>query len=261
MTIQQVLPQLSTRLKKLGLSGVSNSLEVRNQEAIANQMAYTEFLSLLVEDELLARDNRSYERRLKQANISGYKTIENFDFKFNGKINQSLIRDLATLHFIREKHPLLIVGPCGTGKTHIAQALGLAAIRQGNEVICTNQTELLQILQIAKATGNYNKKLKFLAKVALLIIDDFALKPLRAGQDEDLHDLIACRYEQAATIITSNLALHEWQQAFPNQLLGAATIDRMQHNAYVLILEGLSYRAVNHNNSSNIANGSCDRNN
>lgn len=254
MTIQQALPQLNSRLKKLGLSGINNSLEVRNQEAIANQMAYTEFLSLLVEDELITRDNRSYERRLKQANINGYKTIENFDFKFNPKINQSLIRDLATGHFIKAKHPLLIVGPCGTGKTHIAQGLGLTAIRQGYEVICTNQTELLQILQVAKATGNYSKKLKLLAKVALLIIDDFALKPLRTGQDEDLHDLIACRYEQAATIVTSNLALHEWQHAFPNQLLAAATIDRLQHNAHVLTLEGLSYRTLKNNVNSNTNN-------
>ena len=251
MTIHQPLPELTSQLKKLALSGIITALEVRNQEAIANQMAYTEFLSLLVQDELLTRENRSYERRLKLANISGYKTIENFDFKFNPKINQSLIRDLVTGRFIREKYQFLIVGPCGTGKSHIAQAIGLAAIRQGNEVICTNQSELLQILHTAKATGNYSRKLKSLTKVALLIIDDFGLKPLRTPQDEDLHDLIAQRYEHSATIVTSNLALHEWQQAFPNQLLGAATIDRLQHNAYVLILEGLSYRAAKINKVTN----------
>jgi len=193
MTIHQPLPELTTQLRKLELSGMVATLDVRNQEAIANQMAYTEFLSLLVQDELLTRDNRRYERRLKLANLSGYKTIENFDFKFNPKINQALIRDLVTGRFIMEKYPLLIIGPCGTGKSHIGQAIGLCAIRQGINVICTSQTELLKTLQTAKVT--------------LLIIDDFGLKPLRVPQDEDLHDLIAQRYEKTTTIVTSNLGV------------------------------------------------------
>jgi len=243
MTIHQPLPELTTQLKKLGLLGMINTLDIRNQEAITNQIAYSEFLSLLVQDELLMRDNRGYERRLKAANIMGHKTIENFDFKFNPKINQSLIRDLMTGGFIREKYPLLIVGPCGTGKSHIAQAIGLCAIRKGYDVLYITQTELLQTLQTAKAIGDYDKKLKLFAKVSLLIVDDFGLKPLRVPQDEDLHELLAQRYERTTTIVTSNLDLHEWQQAFPNQLLGAAAVDRLQHNAYVVRLEGMSYRA------------------
>lgn len=137
MTIQQILPELNVRLKKLGLSGMINNIEVRNQEAIANQMAHCEFLSLLAQDELLMRQNRRYERLLKTAGISGHKTIENFDFKFNPKVNQTLIRDLATVRFIAEKSPVLILGPCGTGKSHIAQAIGFCAIKQGCEVLYT----------------------------------------------------------------------------------------------------------------------------
>jgi DNA replication protein DnaC len=242
MTIQQIMPELTTKLRKLELSGILSSLDIRNQEAIDNQMAYTEFLTLLAGDELLARENRVYQRRLKLSNLSGFKTIENFDFKFNPRINQSLIRDLATGRFISEKHPVLIIGPCGTGKSHIAQSLGLCAIRQNASVLWLSQTELLQDLQEAKATGRYKGKIKSLVKIDLLIIDDFGLKPLRNPQDEDLHDLIEKRYETKATIVTSNLALHEWIHAFPNQLLGAATIDRLQHNAYILTLEGMSYR-------------------
>ena len=154
-----------------------------------------------------------------------------------------LIRDLVTCRFIREKYPVIIIGPCGTGKSHIAHSIGLCAIRSGFDVLCTSHTELSQMLQTARAIGNYKKKLHSLSKVSVLIIDDFGLKPLQTPQDEDLHELIAARYETTATIVTSNLALHEWQQAFPNQLLGAACIDRLQHNAYVLILDGVSYRA------------------
>ena len=155
-----------------------------------------------------------------------------------------MIRDLATCRFIKEKYPVLIMGPCGTGKSHIAQALGHCALQQGYEVLCTTQVKLSEEIQAAKATLSYRRKMKALAKLPLLIIDDFGLKPLRSPQDEDLHELIADRYEQATTVITSNLALSEWQQAFANQLLGIATIDRLQHNAYQVILEGKSYRSV-----------------
>lgn len=243
MTIQHALPELSTQLKKLGLSGMLDSLEARNQEAVANQMSYHEFISLLVQDELLRREHRRYERRYKQAGFTGKKTLENFDFTFNPTINQKLIRDLSTCHFVKEGHPVIIVGPCGTGKTHLAEALGFCAIQQGYDVMCTTQSKLSEELQGAKAGGTYAKKLKALSKVKLLIIDDFGLKPLRTPEDENLHELISERYEQSSTLITSNLAVSEWHHAFSNQLLGSATIDRLCHDAYEVKLEGKSYRS------------------
>lgn len=139
---------------------------------------------------------------------------------------------------------MIIVGPCGTGKSHIAQALANVAARNGYGVLFTNQTRLFGILQEARATNTFERKLGLLAKFDLLIIDDFGIKPLRTPQDEDLHELIAERYERRSTIITSNLDLPEWTQAFPNKLLGAATIDRVRHGAYVMILEGASFRAA-----------------
>lgn len=243
MTANQTTVELETALRKLSLSGMLDCLQARNQEAVANQMSHVDFLSLLLQDELLSREQRRYERRYKKAAFKGHKTIESFDFAFNPKTNQALIRDLATCRFIKEKSPVLILGPCGTGKTHIAQALGHCAIQKGYDVVCTTQTKLSEELQAAKAINGYSKKLKALAKIELLIIDDFGLKPLRSPQDEDLHELIAERYEHTAMILTSNLALEEWQQAFANQLLGVATIDRLKHNAYQLILEGKSYRS------------------
>jgi DNA replication protein DnaC len=234
--------ELTETLRKLNLSGMLDCLDARKKEAIANQMSHLEFLSLLSQDELLAREQRRYERRYKKANFKGLKTIENFNFSFNPKINQSLIRDLSTCHFIKEKSPVLIMGPCGTGKSHLAQALGHCALQKGFDVMCTTQSRLSEELQAARAVNTYGKKMATFTKIALIIIDDFGLKPLRSPQDEDLHELIAERSEQASTIFTSNLTLDEWQQAFSNKLLGIATIDRLRHNAYQVFLEGKSYR-------------------
>ena len=140
--------------------------------------------------------------------------------------------------------PVLIVGPCGTGKSHLAQALGHCAVRQGVDVVFATCASLTQSLNAARATGAYERKLATLARVPLLIIDDFGLKPLRAPLDEDLHDLISERYERTSTIVTSNLDFSEWDQAFVvNRLLASATLDRLRHNAYCLVLDGQSYRA------------------
>jgi len=235
--------ELSNKMKQLKLSGMLECVSVRTQEAAANQMSHGDYLTLLLEDELLHREQRRYERRYKKAGFKGKKLLDNFDFNFNPRINQSIIRDLATGRFIREKTPVLMVGPCGTGKTHIAQAIGHCAIQKGMDVICTTQSHLSQDLQIGRATGSYQKRFKSYAKVDLLIIDDFGLKPLRATEDEAFHELINARYEEAATLVTSNLAIEEWEQAFPNKLLGAATIDRLIHNACRLVLEGKSFRS------------------
>ena len=138
---------------------------------------------------------------------------------------------------------VLIAGPCGTGKSHIAQAIGHAAVRQGCDVLFTAQSQLLGNLHAARATDSYERKFMNLARVPLLVIDDFGLKPLRPPHDEDFHDLVAERYERTATVITSNLDFGEWGDAFPNQLLGAATLDRLRHGAYRVVLDGKSYRS------------------
>jgi len=236
------LSTIIEKLKVLKLHGMKNSVTARYDEATKNQLAPIEFLSLLIEDEILDKEQRRYERRYKKASFRGIKTIENFDFGFNPKINQKQIRDLVTCQFVKEKSPVIIVGPCGTGKTHIAQALGHAALQQGCDVVCTTQSKLSEELKIAQATNTYEKKLKAIAKIDVLIIDDFGLKPLRTPEDENMHDVISERYEYSTTIVTSNLSLDEWQHAFPNQLLGVATVDRIRHNAHIVLLEGKGYR-------------------
>ena len=252
------LPELAPMLKQLRLSGLLDSLDTRNREAIKSKLSYPEFLALIIQDEAERRDQKKYAMRVRRAGFRGDKTIEGFDFDFNPTINQRLIRDLAQCRFVEEKVALLMAGPSGTGKSHIAQAIGHCAVRKGYDVMFTTQSMLLAQINAARATGAIERKLQTLVRVPLLIIDDFGLKPLKPTQDEDFHDLIGERYERTATILTSNLDFSEWGEAFPNKLLGASTLDRLRHAAYRLVLDGKSYRAPraeNEGQKSTRANG------
>ncbi len=199
------MPELAPMLKQLRLSGILDSLQDRNKQAISKKMSYTEFLSLLISDEVARREQKKFSLRLRRAAFRSHKTLDQFDFSFNPKINSALIQELITGRFIEEKVAVLIVGPCGTGKSHIAQAIGHAAVRQGHDVLFTSQSQLLGNLHAARATDTFGRRFQALVRIPLLIIDDFGLKPLRAPHDEDFHDLVAERYERSATVLTSNL--------------------------------------------------------
>ena len=253
------VPELVPLLKQLRLSGILDSLEARNRQAIDSKLAYTEFLSLLIQDEVARREQKKFTLRLRRASFRASKTLDQFDFDRLPKLNRALIHDLATGRYLSEHAPILIVGQVGVGKSHLAQALGHCAIRQGVDVVFSSCTQLTASLNAARATGSYERKLTALARVPLLIIDDFGLKPLRPPADEDLHDLIAERYEEASTIVTSNLDFTEWDEAFPNnRLLASATVDRLRHNAYCIELEGPSARdpKIPPPTKSRVANGS-----
>ncbi len=235
-------PELAPLLKRLRLSGILESLDERNRQAIEAKLPYTDFLAHLVSDEVARRDQKKFDLRMRRAGFQSTKTLERFDFSFNPGIDQAMIQDLATCRFLDERVGVLIAGPCGTGKSHIAQALGHCAVRQGHDVLFTTQSKLLGSLHAARATGTFERRFQQTVRIPLLILDDFGLKPLRAPQDEDLHDLVAERYERASTIVTSNLDFSEWGDAFPNRLLGAATLDRLRDRAYRILLDGQSHR-------------------
>lgn len=237
------MPELIPMLKQLRLSGILDSLESRNRQAIEEKLSYTDFLATIVQDEIARRTQKKLALAFRRANFRNQKTLEEFDFSFNPNINQGLIVDLATCRFINEKVCVFIVGPCGTGKSHIAQALGHCAVRNGYNVLFTTQSKMLGQLNAARATNSFDRQFAKFAGVDLLIIDDFGLKPLKASQDEDFHDVISERYERKSTIVTSNLDIPEWTDAFPNKLLASATIDRLRHGAYTVVLEGNSFRA------------------
>ena len=238
------MPEIIPMLKQLRLSGILDSLESRNRQAIEAKLSYMDFLATIITDEIARRTQKRLASALRRANFRNQKTLEEFDFSFNPNINRALITDLASCRFIQEKVGILIVGPCGTGKSHIAQALGHCAIRAGYDVLFTPISKMLAQMNAARANNGFDRCFAKLASVDLLIIDDFGLKPLQGSQDEDFHDVIAERYERKSTIVTSNLNIPEWTDAFPNRILGAATIDRLRHGAYKIVLDGKSYRSA-----------------
>lgn len=237
------MPELTPMLKQLRLSGIMDSIEARNRQAIEKKMSYMDFLATIITDEIARRNQKKLASALRRANFRNQKTLEEFDFAFNPNINRGLVMDLSSCRFIGERVCVFIVGPCGTGKSHLAQALGHSAIRKGYSVLFTSTSKMLSQLNAARAVNGFERQFAKICSVDLLIIDDFGLKPLKSTQDEDFHDIVAERYERKSTIVTSNLDLPEWTEAFPNRILGEATIDRLRHGAYSVVLDGKSYRS------------------
>jgi DNA replication protein DnaC len=237
------LHHLTPQLKRLRLSGLLESLEVRNRQAIEERLSHVEFLARLLEDEVERRAQKQLSLRLRRAAFHSDKTLENFDFNFNPTINRSQIFDLATGLYIQRHENMLICGPTGVGKSHLAQALGHAACRQGYDVLFTSAPKLLQHLNGGRADGTYERRLQTYLRPELLIVDDFGLKPLRSPAPEDWFDIIAERYERGSMIVTSNRALSEWPELFNNPLLASAGLDRLFHNAHAVVITGDSYRA------------------
>ena len=238
-----VYPELTGLCAKLNLRALVDTFGERHRQALEGSLSHPEFLMLLLQDELGRRQQKRLATRLKQAQLRHEKTIESFDASvLHGQ--KMLLHELATARFVTEAAPVLIVGAAGTGKTHLAHAIGHQALRQGFEVLALSQAQLETRLGQARAQGTRAKLIRAIAKVDLLLIDDFGLKPLRAPSDEDLHEIIDERYERKATIVTSNLDVSEWSQAFAsNQLIAVATIDRLRHRAYQITLEGKSWRS------------------
>jgi DNA replication protein DnaC len=235
--------QLIPQLKHLRLSGILETLDVRTRQAIEGQWSYVEFLSRLLEDEVERRGQKQLGLRLRRATLNSTKTLETFDFLFNPAINRQQILALASCEYIREKHNLLVCGPTGVGKTHLAQALGQEACRQGFQVLFVNTHKMLQHLNGGRADGSWERRLQVYLRPDLLILDDFGLKPLPHPCPEDLYDVINERYERASILLTSNRAPAEWPDLFRDPLLASAGLDRLTHRAEIVIIRGASFRA------------------
>jgi DNA replication protein DnaC len=234
--------QLTPSLKQLRLSGILDTLELRTQQAIAEQWSHVEFLTRLVQDEVERRNGKQLTLRLRRSGLTTTKTLETFDFAFNPTINRQQVYDLATCAFLRQHRNVLICGQTGVGKSHLAQALAHEAARQGFDSIVITADALLRHLHAGRADGTHERRLAGYVRPPLLVIDDFGLKPLPPSGPADLYDVINERYEKGSIILTSNRAPGEWHDLFSDPLLASAGLDRLAHRAAVLLITGRSFR-------------------
>src|SRR5213593_985644 len=198
--------ELQRALKQLRLGGIAAVLETRLHQAQTERMAPIDLISCLVSDELNRRGDRLLERRKKAAEFRDpQKTLDNFDFNFNKKMNRSLVFDLATANFIAKHEDALFLGPPGTGKSHLAQAIGQAAIQQGYRVLYREAHTLIENLADAVLDGTRKEQMELFSTIPLLIIDDLGMRKLPATAAEDLLEIVMRRYERSSTLLTSNL--------------------------------------------------------
>jgi DNA replication protein DnaC len=229
-------------LKKLRLSGVLHTLDLRTRQAVEDDLAHPEFLYRVLLDEVERRDQKQLDLRLRRAAFEAHKTVEDFDFTFNPAVPKAKVIDLATCAFVGRKEVVLVLGQAGVGKSHIAQAIGHRACLLGHTVLYTSASSMLTALRAARADQSYDRKLLRYTTPELLIVDDVGLRPLRDFEPEDLFEVIRQRYERAATIWTSNRSEAEWYAMFGDELLASAAMDRLMHHATTLEITGESYR-------------------
>lgn len=237
------LIELERALRQLRLGGMASVLETRLQQALAEPMKPIDLLSTLVSDELTRRSDRLLDRRRKEAGFrDAQRSLDNFDFTFNAKMNRGLIFDLATARFVDKREDVLFLGPGGTGKSHLAQAIGHAAIMQGHRVLYREAHVLLDELADAVASGSRKEFMGMLTAVPLLIIDDFGMRKLPLTAAEDLLEIVMRRYERASTLLTSNRPVEDWGKLLGDTAAVGSMLDRLLHHGHVLKCGPRSWR-------------------
>lgn len=233
---------LLPKLRKLRLSGMLNSLELRTDQAVTEQLGPAQFLALLLDDELERRSQKRMAQQLFKSGCDPQKNLAYFDFSAQPGINRSLITDLATCAFVSRHENILLCGPTGVGKSHLANALAIEAIKRELKVLSGSIHRMLMDVHSARANSPHPFLLSHILTCDLLVLDDFGLQSLPPSAIQDLYEIIAERYERGSIILTSNRAFEEWHEVFGNPLLASAALDRLTHHAHLIVITGESYR-------------------
>jgi DNA replication protein DnaC len=236
---------LLPKLRLLKLSGILLTLDLRVAQAAEHQLSSTDFLALLLDDELERRGQQHLVHSLAMSGCDSLKTLNTFDFLAAPGINRTLIQDLATCTFIPRHENILLCGPTGVGKSHLANALAIEALKRDYRVLSRPTHRLLNDLHAARATGAHSRLMSRVLTCDLLVLDDFGLQLLSAQAVQDLYEIITERYEHGSLIITSNRDFTEWAEVFNNDLLASAALDRLTHHAHPLTIRGDSFRQRN----------------
>lgn len=233
---------LLPKLRQLKLSAMVQTVDVRAAQAQERGLTPLEFLALLLDDELDRRNQSRLARRFAQSGCDPVKTLAQFDFAAAPGVNHILIQELSTGAFVAHHDNILLCGPTGVGKSHLANALACEALKRDYGVLSRSTHRLLADLHAARGNGTHTRLLGRVLSTDLLVLDDFGLQPLTPQGTQDLYEIISERYERRSIIITSNRAFEEWAELFGNDLLASAALDRLTHHAQTLIIRGASYR-------------------
>jgi DNA replication protein DnaC len=241
---------LKNKLRQLRLSGLAETLEVRLQEAQANNLTYVEFLELILQDELLVRDQRKFARRVKAASFRDLKSLEEFDWTFNPNIKKSQMYELASGRFVKQRQDVLFCSPPGTGKSHLVQGIGYQLIKLGYVVLYRSIFDVVRDFLHDEAMDGHDRVMARYLKPDVLIIDDFGMKQLPKRSGEFLFEIVMRRYETRSTVMTTNRPVDDWGKLLGDVPTATAILDRFLHHAEIITITGESYRLRNRGGSN-----------
>ncbi len=239
------MENLKSQLRSLKLAAISQNLELRNRYALEHKIGYIEFLELLVEDEMSKRQTNGYQNKLRDSKLDTQKVLDSYDFSYQPQVDKRQIYDLASCRFIDQRYNVVFMGKPGVGKTHLANAIGLEAVKKGKKVLFIHSNEMVEKLYSSRADGTYLATMQKFLKPDLLILDELGFKKMPQNSMEDFFEIIRKRYENGSMIITTNRNFEDWGTLFGDKVIASAIIDRIVHHATIVRLNGNSYRIKN----------------